>query len=334
MYNNWMSFRQIPKTSLSKSTPTNLTLMTIFLWSFGSLLSRLVAIQSQFVLLSLSFFFSFIIMLFYMILSKDISLASFRNIPAAYFIIGSLGYFVYSVAITQSSRSFNSISETTILNNTWPVFTVLIADFFFTRAKKNTLTRGVEGLGIFLSFLSVVILVSGGNFSSLQLDVRGILWGLLAGVSYGLFGAYSGTKNELEQKIFLFTAISVSVLLISIPAAIESRYTNPLTVQDIAVAFSMGALLDGLGYILWTRAIRLSKERQTRVSSIASLMFFLPFINLAIVHFVLDERVLLQPYFIASLILILCSTYLIQKATSVSQHLSGFVQRKSKINSD
>jgi len=325
-----MPFRQIPKAPLSASAPTLLTLITIMLWSFGSLLSRLVAIQSQFVLLSLSFFFSFIIMLIYVVFSKEITFDSFRKIPAAYFIIGPLGYFVYSVAITQSSRAFDSISETTILNNTWPVFTVLFADLFLIKAKKSRAARGIEGLGIFMSFLSVIILVSGGNFASLQLEIRGILWGLLAGISYGLFGAYSGIVNRDEQKVFLFTAIALSLLLISIPAAIESRHSGPLTVLDIAVAFSMGALLDGLGYILWTRAIRLSKERKTRVSTIASLMFFLPFINLAIVRFVLDEQQLFQPYFMLSLILILGSTYLIQKAAWIAKHLSRFLQYKSK----
>lgn len=330
MYNNWMSIRQIPKSPSANNAPTSLTLITILLWSFGSLLSRLVAIQSQFVLLSLSFFFSFSIMLIHVLLSKEITLASFRKIPAAYLLIGPLGYFVYSVAITQSSRAFDSISETTILNNTWPVFTVLFADLFLIKTRKPKAIRCVEALGILLSFLSVVILVSGGNFASLQLEIRGILWGLLAGISYGLFGAYSGVINRDEQKVFLLTAIALSLLLISVPALIESRHTNPLTVLDIVVAFSMGALLDGLGYILWTSAIRLSKERKAQVSTIASLMFFLPFINLAIVRFVLDEQQLYQPYFILSLVLILASTYLIQKATPIAKHLSGFIHYKTK----
>lgn len=271
-------------------------------------------------------------MLIYVILSKEISLASFQKIPAVYFLIGPLGYFVYSVAITQSSRAFDSISETTILNNTWPVFTVLFADLFLIKAKRSRTVRFIEGLGIILGLLSVIILVSGGNFASLQLEIRGILWGLLAGISYGFFGAYSSTMSRDELKVYLFTAIAVSMVLISIPAVIESRHTDPLTVLDIAIAFSMGVLLDGLGYILWTSAIRLSKERKTRVSNIASLMFFLPFINLAIVHFVLDEQQLYQPFFILSLLLILASTYLIQKAALVAKHLSGFIPCKSNTN--
>lgn len=322
--------RQIPKTTPSPSAPTSLTLITILLWSFGSLLSRLVAIQSQFVLLSLSFFFSFSIMLIHVLISKEITLASFRKIPAAYFLIGPLGYFVYSVAITQSSRAFDSISETTILNNTWPVFTVLFANMFFVKTKKSRSILGIEGLGIFMSFLSIVILVSGGNFASLQLEIGGILWGLLAGITYGLFSAYSGLINRDEQKVFLLTAIALSLLLISVPAIIESRHTDPLTVLDIIVAFSMGALLDGLGYILWTSAIRLSKERKIRVSSIASLMFFLPFINLAIVRFILDEQQLNQPYFILSLLLILASTYLIQRASPIAKKISEFIHLRTK----
>jgi len=304
--------------------PILLTLFTIFLWSFGSLLARLVAMQSQFVLLAFSFFFSFIVLLFFTLFGKRTSKRSRFKIPIAYILIGPLGYFLYSVAITQSSRAFNSISETTIINNTWPIFTVVFSDLFFRKVNKSSAVRWIEGVGILLGLLSILILATNGDFLSIQIDPIGLVWGLIAGIAYGIFGAYSGTLNEDDQHIFLLVSILLSLLLISIPAALEWGSIKQVTLQDIIVAFALGAIMDGVGYILWVRAIRLSHENSRSISSIASYMLFLPFINLIIVKLFLRENQLLNPLFIISLALLLLSTCVVQR----SKEISIFFQKK------
>jgi len=309
------------------NSPRLLAVSTIILWSFGSLLSRLIAIQSEFTLLAISFFFTFLTILIYLVSSRNFSFSQFRNVRPGFWLIGPLGYFVYSVAYIQSSRTFDSISETTILNSTWPIFTVIFSDLFFHKIKRSRTTLWLDVLGIGLGFTAIIVLVTGGNFAAIQLDPKGIFWGLLAGVTYGLFGAYSGSiHNDEDQKIFLFISISISLLLILIPAAIELQQLKRLSLLDIAAAFGLGALLDGLGYIYWTRAIQLSKKNNTRISTIASLMFILPFINLYIVRLTLRESQLSQPFFIASLILLLISTAIIQRAEEIPSFFARVIK--------
>jgi hypothetical protein len=97
------------------NNPKILALLTIVLWSFGMYLGRLIAIKSQFLLISLSFFFSFITILVYTtLILKDFSFLKIKSIKLLYVLMGPLGYFVYSVALNQSSRHFDGISETTI----------------------------------------------------------------------------------------------------------------------------------------------------------------------------------------------------------------------------
>ena len=304
--------------------PVILTLITIVLWSFGSLLARLIAIQSQFVLLTFSFFFSFVTLLVYTLIGKRSSKPYRLKLPIAYVLVGPLGYFLYSVAITQSSRAFDSISETTIINNTWPIFTVIFSDLFFRKVHKSIRVRWIEGIGILLGLLSILILATNGDFHSLQINPVGLVWGLIAGIAYGVFGAYSGTISEEDQKNFLLFSIVFSLLLISIPAALEWGIIKPITITDIIVAFALGAIMDGLGYILWVRAIRLSHENNRSISSIASFMLFLPFINLVIVKLFLRENHLLNPLFIVSLALLILSTYVVQR----SKEISFFLQKK------
>ena len=310
-YNSWMQKFQALQHSGSKSSPTILTLTTILLWSFGSLLARLVAMQSAFVLLAISFLFSFITILIYLLVSRQISFSWFRKLPFLHLLIAPLGYFVYAVAINQSSRAFDSISETTILNNTWPIFTVLFSELFSAHTKPG-ITRLFEAAGILLGFFAILNLVTGGHYSLIQLNLPGVLWGLLAGVSYGLFGAYSGTLTDRDQKGFLLLAIFMSVVLIIPPALIEMGRVAPITPKDLLAAFAMGALLDGVGYILWTRAIRISRERESRIATIASLMFLLPFLNLIWVNLFLKENKLTQSFFLISLMLLVISNLVIQ----------------------
>jgi len=306
------------------NSPRLLAVSTIILWSFGSLLSRIIAIQSEFVLLAVSFFFTFLTLLIYLVSSRTFSISQFRSTRLGFWIIGPLGYFVYSVGYNQSSRTFDSISETTILNSTWPIFTVIFSDLFFHKIKKSRATKWLDALGIGLGFTAIIVLVTGGNFTAIHLDPIGILWGLIAGVTYVLFGAYSGSINNEDQKLFLFISISVSLLLILIPAAIELQRMERLSLLDIGAAFGLGALLDGVGYIFWTRAIRLSKKNNIRISTIASLMFILPFINLYIVRLTLHENQLSQPFFVVSLILLLISTVIIQRAEDIPSLFSRY----------
>lgn len=309
---------QTPQKKELLKNPVLLTFFTIILWSFGSLLARLIAIQSQFVLLAFSFFFSFIVLVIYTLTGKRSSKKFGMKIPVVYILIGPLGYFLYSVAITQSSRAFDSISETTIINNTWPIFTVIFSDLFFQKVNKSNAVRWIEGFGILLGLLSILILATNGDFLSIQIDPIGLVWGLIAGIAYGVFGAYSGTLKEEDQKTFLLVSIILSLLLISIPAALEWGTIKPITITDIIVAFALGAIMDGVGYILWVRAIRLSHENNRGISSIASFMLFLPFINLVIVKLFLRENQLMNPLFIVSLALLLLSTYIVQRSKEIS----------------
>jgi len=88
----------------------------------------------------------------------------------------------------------------------------------------------------------------------------------------------------------------------------------------------MGALLDGVGYILWMRAIRISRERESRIATIASLMFLLPFLNLIWVRLFLKETQFTQSHFLISLTLLVISNLVIQTAP----WCANLFQRKSR----
>ncbi len=303
------------------NNPRILALVTIVFWAFGGTLGRLLSIKSQFLLQSISYAFTLLTFSLYLmvIYRRNLITQLARRLKVRYLLFGIFGYFVYTASLAQSFRHFDGASETVLLNYTWPLFTVVFTLFIFKRATEHSNEfRFVQTAGILLGFGSVFVLGTRGNLSSLDLgNGPGLLWGLLGGMSYGLFSGFSSTVPKSEHGIFLFGAVFLSLFLMLAFSISEIEVVYQLTWTDVFVAALLGCVLNGVGYITWTRANRLAFELQIDISSIASLMFILPIASLVVVAVVFREDHLSQPYFIFALILILFSSLLCQKTDLV-----------------
>jgi len=183
---------------------------------------------------------------------------------------------------------------------------------------RSRLFRLVEGLGIVLGLLAVMILATKGRFTSLDiLNIKGIAWGLLSGISYGIFSAYSGTVTKERHGGFLLLSITTSLALMLIFSMKELDLISTFTFQDVLIVFVLGSLLNGIGYITWTTANRIAREENLPSSSIASLMFVLPILALVIVSLLLKETKLLEIYFVVSLLFVALSSVLCQYAPEI-----------------
>ena len=308
--------------------PKLLVTITVFFWSFGTFLGRLISLRSQFLFLGLSFTFTLVTLAVHFSRQRRrpcrSRAASWRP---KYLFFGLFGYFFYCVALNQSFRAFGTGSEATILNYTWPLFTVIFTQGVFNREKRNGRVRVIDALGIMAGFASVVLVASGGDLTTLALsNVAGVGWGLGAGISYGFFGAYSSTVSEEENGAFLFSAIAASWALMAVFSLSEMHLIETLTLRDMLLVATTGCLTQGVAYITWTRANRLARERGISISSIASMTFALPLLNLIWISLFLGETTLLRPYFAMSLLLVIVSAVLCQKAEAIA----GYLERGSK----
>jgi len=305
--------------------PKTLALITITFWSFGSYLARLMAIKSQFLLQGISYVFTFLTLLIYcLFLYKNSFFDKVKSNMKKGLLIGPFGYFVYSFALMQSFRAFDSASETTILNYTWLIFTVLFTDLLFRKkSQKSKNLRLVETFGIGLGFIAVVVLATRGKITGFEIsNIKGFAWGLLSGISYGFFSAYSSTVDSKDQSAFLLSSILVSLGLMSIFSIQEIGLIHTITLNDLVVVAIRGCLLNGAGYITWTSANRIAREKDISISRIASLMFLLPLLSLIIIAVFMKENILLKPYFLVSLALIILSGFLSQKSETIANMIS------------
>ncbi len=309
-------------------TAKKLALITVLLWSSGSLLGRLIAARSQFLLLGMSTSFTLLTFLVYRLATRPRTGAKASTgtawIKPRYLFFGLFGYFFYLVALNRSFRAFDAASEPMVLNYTWPLFTVAFTRAVFgPRGSHGDGRRGAgawEAFGIVLGLAAVVVVATQGNVLSLDLaNPVGILWGLAAGVSYGFFSGYSSTVSREDHGAFLFSSILASWALMALASLTERELLANLTLVDVAVAAAKGILLDGVGYITWTQANRLAREEGLPIASVASLTFALPLLALIWIALLLHEATLTEPYFLVSLALIVLSYVLCQSSERLAR---------------
>jgi drug/metabolite transporter (DMT)-like permease len=301
--------------------PKKLAFLTIAFWSFGSYLARLMAVKSQFLLVTISYIFTLLVFLIYCVsVYKNLFFDKVKRNIKKGFLVGPFGYFIYSAALMQSYRAFDNASETTILNYTWLIFTVIFSDLFFRKdCRTSRILRLIEAFGIALGFMSIVILATQGRITSLDsLNIKGLAWGSLAGISYGFFSAFSSTVDQEDQSAFLFTSILASTLWMGIFSIQEIDLISGITLNDLTIVAVRGCFLNGAGYITWTSANRIAREKGVSISSIASLMFLLPLLSLIIIAILLKENSLLKKYFLVSLVLIILSGYISQRSETIA----------------
>lgn len=309
------------------SNPKYLVIATILLWSLGPLLTRLISLSSQLLSLDILFFFTLVFFLIVTILHyKSTFPAKLKRITFAFLFFGLFGYFFYYLGLVQSFHFFNSASEPAILNYTFPLFTVLFTEIWFGRKlKRKKEIRMIEYSGVLVGFLAVIVLATKGDIVGLQItNVPAIVWGLSAGIAYAVFSVYSSTVKTEDHDIFLLAGIFSSLIFAVIISVSEIHAIQQVTQTAFLANAVLALVINGFGYLAWTRANRLAKEKNISISSVASLLFILPVLGLIIVSLTLHETALLQPYFLISLGGIILSSLFCQKSAAIVSFIKRF----------
>jgi drug/metabolite transporter (DMT)-like permease len=164
--------------------------------------------------------------------------------PVRYGLLASRGAFGGIAALLYFlSLSLIPAGEATLLNNTFPIFAVVIS--FFLLDERPTLH-----LAIALAIASAgVVLVLGGGDTSL-----GLGWGELLGILSGVFGGAAVTSiralRVTDNAPTIFFAFALGGLLVSLPFAFQAWTAAPLA---WAAALGVG-LVAFLAQLLMTEA--------------------------------------------------------------------------------
>jgi drug/metabolite transporter (DMT)-like permease len=169
--------------------------------------------------------------------------------------------------------------EAFIINYTWPMATV----FFGWLILKNKISL-VSIISLFVSFLGVVIVATGGKFTNLYFDARGVFSVLAGAFLYGLYSVLSKKQSYdkyLSVAFFNLFAVFYSGVYLFFTSSLSNLNLN----QSIGLLW-IGVFPNGLAFVFWLLAVK-----QGNITKISNLIFITPFLSIVFSYFWLGEEV-------------------------------------------
>lgn len=305
------------------NNPIYLALLTITSWAFGALLFRLITKDTHdFSVLNFSMFIGTLGVLVIAIKEyKNNFWSTLKKIPWYYYLIGLLGYFVFFILMTICMRLYNNASEPSILNYTWPLFNLIfLAIIAKGSLSTNKTILGFQIFGMLFGFLGVLVLFTKGDIYHFNFTNQlGFIMGIGAGLSYGLYSAFTYKVPSNLSTMQVLVAITTSLLANIILSVFVFDKTPfiPSNTHSIYLAIVYGLVVDAIGYVAWARAKSISNEKNINITKVLSLIYFLPLISIFLISVFLGEKLWKEGYFLVSLAIVFAS-FLLCKSEDIS----------------
>lgn len=195
--------------------------------------------------------------------------------------LGFLNPFLYYVVLFKA-YSLLPAQEAQPLNYTWSITLVLLS---IPLLKQKI--RFISILAIFISYFGVLIISTHGNVSTFKFtNLYGVILALGSAIIWALFWIYN-IKDKRDEVAKLFLNFSFGFVFILIAMLLSPRMRN-IDIAGIAGATYVGLFEMGITFLLWLKALKLSKT----TAQVSNLIYLSPFVSLVLINFVIRERIL------------------------------------------
>ncbi len=223
-------------------------------------------------------FFAFLSLFFFLLLT-DISKLKIDRILLKYVAaIGLISQAFFNISYF-SAIKLTSISTAVTLLYTAPIFITLMARIFFQEAfTKNKL------LALLLCVTGCFLTISGGSLQSFQLNLKGILFGLSAGIT---FGSLTIISKPIAEKYHPYTIVFYSIgfgtlfyLPFSQPMFLLQSHVAPVTwfyalsLSIISTVIALIVYFSGLATGIEASKAGIISTIEVVVSVVISFLFF------------------------------------------------------------
>ena len=287
-----------------------LALFSVFLWGI-SLLSTKNLLKNNFTPNNITFFRFFIAgSISYFFLPKKIKKTKIKKIDRKYFLIMSLGGVSLFYYFENTGLKYTTVSNTSLLTATIPLFTLLIAFIFF---RKKLLWQNFVGiplglLGTFILFYKDII--SSGIHLKGDFFVLGsvIMWIIYSFVGKKIMHKYD--VSFITYKIFFYGVILLIPILLF---EFKDFYKIHLNVWSVVHLLFLSVFCSYFGYFFWNLAIK-----NIGIKIISNLILFIPIVSIGAAIIFLHEPFTVN--LVVATILIMLGAYL----TSISGKENNF----------
>ena len=196
--------------------------------------------------------------------------------------MGFIGVFLYPLFFFGALKLLPA-QEAFIINYLWPILVVVFAVLILK--ERITLKKT---LGIIFSFLGIVIVITNGDFLTLQFSsVFGILLAIAGAIVYGLFsvlGKRHNYDNFISMMFYYFFSLFYALIAVLVFSKIPA-----ISVHQFFGLIWLGFFTSGLGVVFWFLAL---KHGDT--AKISSIIFITPFVSLIYIYFIAGEKILIS----------------------------------------
>lgn len=198
-----------------------------------------------------------------------------KGILLVLFALGFLDFLFYLLLYYGYSKT-NSL-EVLVIQYTWPIFIVLLSLVIL----KESLTIK-KLLSVIFGFIGVVLVLTKGEFSSLEFSNIDVLFVvLLAPFAFGLFSVLSKVVKVNATNavmIYFFSAVIYSI----ITTASFSSFIVP-SVQDWISILVNGVFINGISYLFWIKGLKIFDASKVApyifISPVLAAFFLILFFN-------------------------------------------------------
>jgi len=166
------------------------------------------------------------------------------------------------------------------LNFTWALtLSWLAVPLLGQRLGRRDVVAGV------VCYFGVVVIATGGDFSSLQVDSPLGVGLALGSTLLWAFYWLGNRRSSLEPAVGLLLGFAWTLPLTTLVTFLFSDFAFDR--PGLLGGFYVGAFEMGFTFVLWLTALRLVST----TARVANLIFLAPFVSLVLIHFVLGEHV-------------------------------------------
>jgi len=223
--------------------------------------------------------------------------------------LGILGFFCYNLFYLLGIDVLPA-QEAMILNYMWPAMIIIFSCIILKEIM--TLKKIAATL---MSIVGVIVVASEGDISKIASgNLKGIVFCLLAAVSYGLYSVLN-KKEDFDKSI----AIMIGYLSTAIIAFICIAITGTESTINLGIVFGIlynGIACNAISYLFWVLA--LDKGNTAIISNLA---YLTPFISLIVCAVILHENI--SWYSIIGLVMIVSGIFV----QSVGKRKNNFSDR-------
>jgi len=212
-------------------------------------------------------------------------------------LLGLLNPFLYYIVLFRA-YSLLPAQQAVSLNYTWAIQLVILS---IPLLNQKITVKSL--IAVCISYVGVLIISTRGDIASFRIaNLEGILLALGSAVIWALFWIFN-IRDKRDDVVKLFLNFLFGFIFMSIGFAITRHIIMPVP-AGLAGAVYVGIFEMGITFVLWLKALRLSRT----TAQVSNLIFLAPFLSLFIINIVVGEKILLST--IIGLILIVAGIIL------------------------